>query len=77
MNRYADEKTYLEFNDGIKIQFLIFTEKRSELNARHAIDDKNDLMLAENNVIIKIQRVYFRNEKLNWDRNKKIFIMNC
>ena len=79
MNRYADEKTYLEFNDGIKIQFFdIYGKKESELNAGHAIiDDKNDLMLAENNVIIKNAKGdILETKKLNWDQNKKEIFTN-
>ena len=71
MNRYDDKKTYLEFNDGIKVQFFdIYGKKESELNAGYAIiDDKNDLMLAENNVIVRnIKGDILETEKLNWNQ---------
>ena len=57
MNRYADEKTYLEFNDGIKIQFFdIYGKKESELNAGTAIiDDKNDLYNNEKDILKYIE----------------------
>ena len=79
MNRYDDKKTYLEFNDGIKVQFFdIYGKKESELNAGYAIiDDKNDLMLAENNVIVRnIKGDILETEKLNWDQNKKEIFTN-
>ena len=79
VNRYDDKKTYLEFNDGIKVQFFdIYGKKESELNAGYAIiDDKNDLMLAENNVIVRnIKGDILETEKLNWNHDTEEIFTN-
>ena len=62
----------------IAIMETIMMRVRLELNAGTAIiDDKNDLMLAENNVIIKNTRGdILETEKLNWDQNKKEIFTN-
>jgi LPS export ABC transporter protein LptC len=71
MNRYNDEKPYVEFKDGLKVQF--FDErgkKESELNADYAIiDEENDLMLAEKNVRVRnIEGDILETEKLSWNQ---------
>ena len=74
MNRYADEKTYVEFKDGLKVQFFdVNGKKESELNADYAIvDDGNDLMLAESNVVVRnIEGDILETEKLNWNQQKE------
>ena len=74
INRYTDEKTYVEFKDGLKVQFFdVNGKKESELNADYAtIDDENDLMLAENNVIVRnIDGDILETDKLNWDQQKE------
>ena len=74
INRYADEKTYVEFKDGLKVQFFdVNGKKESELNADYAIiDDENDLMYAENNVIVRnIDGDILETEKLSWDQQKE------
>ena len=74
MNRYADEETYVEFKDGLKVQFFdINGKKESELNADYAIiDDENDLMLAENNVVVRnVEGDILETKKLNWSQQKE------
>jgi LPS export ABC transporter protein LptC len=74
MNRYADEETYVEFKDGLKVQFFdINGKKESELNADYAIiDDENDLMLAQNNVVVRnVEGDILETEKLNWSQQKE------
>ena len=74
MNRYADEDSYVEFKDGLKVQFFdVNGEKESELNADYAIvDDKKDLMLAQNNVVVRnVDGDILETEKLNWNKQKE------
>ena len=74
MNRYNDEEPYIEFKDGLKVQFFDDKgKKESELNADYAIiDEKNDLMLAEKNVIVRnVNGDILETEKLSWDKLKE------
>ncbi|MAD50790.1 MAG: LPS export ABC transporter periplasmic protein LptC [Flavobacteriales bacterium] len=74
MNRYADEDSYVEFKDGLKVQFFdVNGKKESELNADYAIvDDKKDLMLAQNNVVVRnVDGDILETEKLNWNKQKE------
>tara|TARA_B100000886_G_C20425188_1_gene493608 strand:- start:2655 stop:3161 length:507 start_codon:yes stop_codon:yes gene_type:complete len=74
MNRYVDEKKYIEFKDGLKVQFFDNNgKKESELNADHAIiDDENELMVVKNNVVVRnINGDILKTEKLNWNKQKE------
>ena len=73
MNRYNDEEPYIEFKDGLKVQFFDDKgKKESELNADYAIIDENDLMLAEKNVIVRnVNGDILETEKLSWDKLKE------
>ena len=74
MNRYADETTYVEFKNGLKVKFFdVYGKKESELNADYAIvDDENDLMLAEGNVVVRnVEGDILETEKLNWNQQKE------
>ncbi len=74
MNRYADEKKYVEFKDGLRVQFFdINGKKESELNSDYAIiDDENELMVVENNVVVRnINGDILETEKLNWNKQKE------
>ncbi len=75
MNRYASEKNYLEFNDGLKVQFFdLDGKKQSELQSNYAIiDEENDIMKAENEVILRnINGNKLESEQLNWDQEKEL-----
>ena len=73
MNRYADEKKYVEFKEGLKVQFFdINGKKESELNSDYAIIDENELMVVENNVVVRnINGDILETEKLNWNKQKE------
>ena len=74
MNRYDDEDSYVEFKDGLKVQFFdVNGKKESELNADYAIvDDEKDLMLAQNNVVVRnVDGDILETEKLNWNKQKE------
>lgn len=74
MNRYSDEKPFVEFRDGLRVQFFDDRgKKESELNADYAIiDEENDLMLAEKNVIVRnVDGDILETEKLSWDKQKE------
>ena len=63
MNRYNDEKPYIEFIDGLKVQFFDDNgKKESELNADYAIID-------EKNVIVRnVDGDVLETEKLSWNQ---------
>tara|TARA_B100000513_G_scaffold186309_1_gene107958 strand:- start:3647 stop:4153 length:507 start_codon:yes stop_codon:yes gene_type:complete len=74
MNRYTDEKKYVEFKDGLRVQFFdINGKKESELSSDYAIiDDENELMVVENNVVVRnINGDILETEKLNWNKQKE------
>ena len=74
MNRYTDEKKYVEFKDGLRVQFFdINGKKESELSSDNAIiDDENELMVVENNVVVRnINGDILETEKLNWNKQKE------
>lgn len=79
MNRYADDLEYVEFKDGLRVQFFdVFGKKESELTADYAIiDDEKDLMLAENNVIVRnVEGDILETDKLNWNQQKEEIFTN-
>jgi LPS export ABC transporter protein LptC len=74
MNRYNDEKKYLELKDGLRVQF--FDEKgkkESELLSDYAIiDEENDIMQAEKNVVVRnVNGDVLETEILNWSQKKQ------
>lgn len=74
MNRYNDEKNYLELKDGLRVQF--FDEKgkkESELLSDYAIiDEENDIMQAEKNVVVRnVNGDVLETETLNWSQKKQ------
>jgi len=74
MNRYNDEKKYLELKDGLRVQF--FDEKgkkESELLSDYAIiDEENDIMQAEKNVVVRnVNGDVLETETLNWSQKKQ------
>ena len=74
MNRYADEESYIEFKNGLKVQFFdVNGKKESELNADYAIiDEEKDLMLAQHNVVVRnVDGDVLETEKLNWNQQKE------
>jgi LPS export ABC transporter protein LptC len=74
MNRYADEESYIEFKNGLKVQFFdVNGKKESELNADYAIiDEEKDLMLAQHNVVVRnVDGDVLETEKLNWNKQKE------
>ena len=77
MNRYADEKKYIEFKNGLKVQFFDFNgRKESELRSELAIiDDENDILSAEQNVVLLNNKGdILETEKLHWNRQtEKIY----
>ena len=75
MNRYADEESYIEFKNGLKVQFFdVNGKKESELNADYAIiDEEKDLMLAQHNVVVRnVDGDVLETEKLNWNQQKEV-----
>ena len=76
MNRYADEKKYIEFKNGLKVQFFDFNGKESELKSELAIiDDENDILSAEQNVVLLNNKGdILETDKLYWNRQtEKIY----
>jgi LPS export ABC transporter protein LptC len=72
MNRYKDEKEYIEINDGLRVQFFdVNGKKESELLSDNGIIDQiNDLMQAQQNVVVR--NVYgdiLESESLNWSQS--------
>ena len=55
INRYSDEREYIEFMDGVRVQFYnVRGKKESEISAQYAIlDYKTNLMEAKYNVIVR------------------------
>ena len=74
MNRYENKNSYVEFKDGLRVQFFDFNgKKESELNADYAIiDNENDIMSAKTNVVVRnLDGDLLETEKLNWSKSKE------
>lgn len=74
MNRFNNDKKYVELKDGLKVQF--FDEKgkkESELLSDYAIiDEENDIMQAQKNVVVRnINGDVLESETLNWSQEKQ------
>ena len=63
MNRYENKNSYVEFKDGLRVQFFDFNgKKESELNADYAIiDNENDIMSAKKCSSKKFRWRFIRN----------------
>lgn len=74
MNRFILDDPYLEFDNGVRVQFFNqFGKKESELVSDYAkIDENNDLMTVKNNVVVRnIQGDILETEVLSWDEKKQ------
>lgn len=74
MNRYASEKNYIEFKNGLKVQFFDFEgKKQSEMQSNYAIiDEENNIMQAQQSVVLRnVEGNRLESEILNWDQDKK------
>ena len=74
MNRYASEKNYIEFKNGLKVQFFDFEgKKQSEMQSNYAIiDEENNTMQAQQSVVLRnVEGNRLESEILNWDQDKK------
>ncbi|MGC6469821.1 MAG: LPS export ABC transporter periplasmic protein LptC [Flavobacteriales bacterium] len=77
MNRYSSDTNYIEFKNGLKVQFFDdHGKKESELSSDYAIiDEENNIMKAQHNVIVRnIDGNILESETLSWDQeNEKIY----
>lgn len=77
MNRYASEENYIEFKNGLKVQFFDLSgKKQSEMQSNYAIvDEENNIMEAHHNVVLRnIDGNKLESEKLSWNQeNEQIF----
>ena len=76
MNRYASEKNYIEFKNGLKVQFFDLNgKKQSEMQSNYAIiDEENNIMQAKERVVLRnIKGNKLESEVLNWDQEKSQF----
>ncbi|MBL6657615.1 MAG: LPS export ABC transporter periplasmic protein LptC [Flavobacteriales bacterium] len=74
MNRFDNEKKYIEIQNGLKVQFFDESgKKESELLSDYAIiDEENDIMQAQKNVIVRnVNGDVLESETLNWSQEKK------
>ena len=74
MNRYASEKNYIEFKNGLKVQFFNFEgKKQSEMQSNYAIiDEENNIMQAQQSVVLRnVEGSRLESEILNWNQEKK------
>lgn len=74
LNRYVSENSYLEFTDGVRVQFFNARgKKESELVADYAkLFEKSNLMIAKNNVKVRnIDGDILESEELIWNQEKK------
>ena len=74
MNRFDNEKKYVEIQNGLKVQFFDESgKKESELLSDYAIiDEENDIMQAQKNVIVRnVNGDVLESETLNWSQEKK------
>ena len=74
LNRFVLEEPFLEFDKGLRVQFFNqFGKKESELISDYGkIDEKNDLMVVKNNVVIRnINGDILETDLFNWDENKQ------
>ena len=67
-----------EIESGKSKEFDVNGKKESELNADYAIvDDKKDLMLAQNNVVVRnVDGDILETEKLNWNHDTEEIFTN-
>lgn len=73
INRYSDEREYIEFMDGVRVQFYnVRGKKESEISAQYAIlDYKTNLMQAKYNVIVRNNSGdRLESEHLIWDEER-------
>ncbi len=73
INRYSDEREYIEFMDGVRVQFYnVRGKKESEISAQYAIlDYKTNLMEAKYNVIVRNNSGdRLESEHLIWDEER-------
>jgi LPS export ABC transporter protein LptC len=74
LNRYVSERPFLEFNNGVRVQFFNAKgKKESELNSDYAkLDEENNLMIAKNNVKVRnIDGDILESDELIWNQEKK------
>lgn len=73
INRYSDEREYIEFIDGVRVQFYNFSgKKESEISAQYAtLDYKTNLMEAKYNVVVRNNTGdRLESEHLIWDEGR-------
>ena len=73
INRYSDEREYIEFMDGVRVQFYnVRGKKESEISAQYAIlDYKTNLMEAKYNVTVRNNSGdRLESEHLIWDEER-------
>lgn len=74
LNRFVSENPFLEFTDGIRVQFFNAKgKKESELVADYArLYQETNLMIAKNNVKVRnVDGDILESEELIWDQEKK------
>ena len=72
MNRYKNDKEYIEIKDGLRVQFFDANgKKESELLSDYGIiDQENDIMKAQKNVVVRnIYGDILESESLNWNQS--------
>ncbi len=77
--RYNTEKPYLEFSDGIKIEF--FKEDgsiESTLTARYAtaVENSKEMVARDSVVVVNQKGERLNTDELVWDENKKVIYSN-
>jgi LPS export ABC transporter protein LptC len=74
LNRFVSENSYLEFTDGVRVQFFNAKgKKESNLVADYAkLHEESNLMIAKNNVSVRnVDGDVLESEELIWDQEKK------
>jgi len=77
--RYAVEKPYLEFPDGIELAFYKDGKVESTMTSKYAIAQENSKMMTARNDVVVINE---KGEKLNteeliWDEEKELIYSNA
>ena len=77
--RYATEKPYMEFPNGLDLKFFNNGKVESTLTAQYAtVQEGNKLMVARNNVVVVNEKGETLNtEELVWDEEKAIIYSNA
>jgi len=77
--RYAVEKPYMEFPNGLDLKFYNNGKVESTMTANYAtVHEGNKLMVARNNVVVVNEKGETLNtEELVWDEEKEIIYSNA